>query len=82
MVKGIVNAFDHMEFCLVIGLTTMDGKWDQFFSTMYVSFATNFTLGSKYLLLAKKKLIMNSSTYFSHPVVLMGCHNVKSKIYP
>ena len=25
MVKGIINAFDHMEFCLVIDLT-MDGN--------------------------------------------------------
>ena len=29
MVKGIVNAFDHMGFCLVLNLTTVctDGKW-------------------------------------------------------
>ena len=29
MVKGIVNAFDHMGFCLVLNLTTTctDGKW-------------------------------------------------------
>ena len=26
MVKGIVNAFDHMEFCLVI-ILTMDSNW-------------------------------------------------------
>ena len=44
MVKGIVNAFDHMEFCLV--LTSTDGKWaviwPLIFATQYVSFATNF----------------------------------------
>ena len=29
MVKGIVNAFDHMGYCLVLNLTTTctDGKW-------------------------------------------------------
>ena len=27
MVKGIINAFDHMEFCLVINVT-MGGNWD------------------------------------------------------
>ena len=26
MVKGIINAFDHMEFCLVINLT-MASNW-------------------------------------------------------
>ena len=60
MVKGIVNAFDHMGFCLVLNLTTTctDGKWaviwPPIFATQYVSFANNFTLGSKYLLPAKK----------------------------
>ena len=49
MIKGI--------FCLVLNLTTTctDGKWaviwPPIFATRYVSFATNFTLGSKYLLL-------------------------------
>ena len=47
MVKGIVNAFDHMGFCLVLNLTTTctDGKWAVIwqanFATKYVSFATN-----------------------------------------
>ena len=51
MVKGIVNAFDHMEFCLVLPLTTTgtDGKWAVIwppnFATKYVSFATNFYTG-------------------------------------
>ena len=43
MIKGIINAFDHMEFCLVIHLT-MDGKWavtwPPMINTRYVSFAT------------------------------------------
>ena len=60
MVKGFVNAFDHMGFCLVLNLTTTctDGKWAIIwppnFATKYVSFATDFTLGSKYLLPPKK----------------------------
>ena len=35
MVKGIVNAFDRMEFCLVISLT-MDGTWPPIIATGYV----------------------------------------------
>ena len=48
MVKGIVNAFDDMGFCLVLNLTTActDGKraviWPPKFAIKYVSFATNF----------------------------------------
>ena len=47
MVKGIVNAFDHMGFCLVLNLTTIctDGKWAPNFATKYVSFTTNFNTG-------------------------------------
>ena len=45
MVKGIINAFDHMEFCFVINLTK-DGNWaitrPPIFATGYVSFATTF----------------------------------------
>ena len=45
MVKGIINAFDHMELCLVINLTK-DGSWTiprpPIFATGHVSFATNF----------------------------------------
>ena len=55
MVKGIVNAFDHMEFCLVLNLTTTstDGKWAVIWPSilppgMSVLLPT-FTLGSKYL---------------------------------
>ena len=43
MVKGIINAFDHMELCLVIYLTE-GGNWaitmSPIFATGYVSFAT------------------------------------------
>ena len=42
MVKGIINAFDHMEFCLVLNLT-MGGNqavtWPPIIATRYVSFA-------------------------------------------
>ena len=45
MVKGIINAFDHMELCLVINLTK-DSSWvipgPPIFATGYVSFATTF----------------------------------------
>ena len=51
MVKGIINAFDHMEFCLVINLT-MGGNqavtWPPVVATMHVSFAT--TLNTRALL--------------------------------
>ena len=43
MVKGIINAFDHMEFCLVINLTmcgNLTVTWPSMIATMYVSFAT------------------------------------------
>ena len=43
MVKGIINALDHMEFCLVINLA-MGGNWAVIWplmiATKYVSFAT------------------------------------------
>ena len=45
MVKGIVNAFDHMELCFVINLTK-GGNWaitrPPIFATGYVRFATTF----------------------------------------
>ena len=55
MVKGIVNAFDHMGFCLALNLTTTctDGKWAIIwlpnFATKFVSFATNFYTGCQVL---------------------------------
>ena len=60
MVKGIVSAFDHMGFCLVLNLTTTctDGKWavigHQFLLPGMLVLLSTFTLGGKYLLPAKK----------------------------
>ena len=51
MVKGIVNAFDHTGFCLVLNLKTTctNGKWAVIwqpnFATKYVSIAANFYTG-------------------------------------
>ena len=65
MVKGIVNAFDHTEFCLVLNLTTTcaSGKWvviwTPIFATRYVSLQPTSAPGSKCLLSAKK-------VYFHH----------------
>ena len=59
MVKGIVNAFDHMGFCLVLNLTTTctDGKWAGIWAPILLPgmlvLLPTFTLGSKYLLLDK-----------------------------
>ena len=42
MVKGIINAFDHMEFCLVINLTMGGNRavtWPPIIVTRNVSFA-------------------------------------------
>ena len=44
MVKGIINAFDHMEFCFVIKLTTGDNRdvsLPPVTATRYVCFATD-----------------------------------------
>ena len=45
MVKGIINAFDNMEFCLILNLTVGDKEavtWPPIIATTYryVSFAT------------------------------------------
>ena len=43
MVKAIINAFDHMEFCLVINLTMCGNlavTWPPMIATRRVSFAT------------------------------------------
>ena len=57
MVKGIVNAFDHMEFCLVINLT-MGGKqavtWPPIIAARYVRFATTLNTRCKFLLPTEK----------------------------
>ena len=47
MVKNTVNAFNHMEFCLVINLT-VDGNraviWPPIIATMYASYSSTLTL--------------------------------------
>ena len=54
MVKGIVSAFDHKEFCLVLTMTTVSasGKWavmwPPVFATRYVSLLPTSAPGSKY----------------------------------
>ena len=57
MVKGIINAFDHMELCLVINLTK-GGNWaitlSQIFDTDMLVLLPLFIPGSKYLLPAKR----------------------------
>ena len=43
MVKGIINAYDHMEFCLVINLIMGSNQavtWPSIVAIRYVSFAT------------------------------------------
>ena len=48
MVKGIINAFNYMEFCLVLNLTMGDNlavTWPAKIATRYVSFA--ITLNTK-----------------------------------
>ena len=60
MVKGIINAFDLMKFCLVRNLTTtgLAGKRTVFVHRILVSCMSVLLLafipGSKYLLRAKK----------------------------
>ena len=62
MVKGIINAFDHMEYCLVINLTIGGNQavtWPPIIATRNVSLATTLNTctnvpGSKYLLPTEK----------------------------
>ena len=67
MVKGIINAFDHMELCLVINLTK-DGNWaitrPPIFSTGYVSFASTFLYQVASICYRQKKLISNTALSF------------------
>ena len=62
MVKGITNAFDDMEFCLVIDLT-VGGNWAVIrpprFATRCDSLKLPFTSGSKYLQSARKVTFLN-----------------------
>ena len=58
MVKGIINAFDYMEFCLVIILAIGGNRavtWPLTIATWNIGFAT--TLSTCYL---QKKLISNN----------------------
>ena len=51
MVKGIINAFDHMEICLVINLTLGGNRavaWPPIIATRYVSLLLPQIPGSKY----------------------------------
>ena len=71
MVKGIINAFDHMKFCFVINLIK-DGNWaitrPSIFATGYVSFATTFS----YQVAPAKKLISNT---VSCPYMVINLEN-------
>ena len=66
MVKGIYNAFDHMELCFVINLTK-DGNWaitgPPIFATGYVSFATSFLYQVANTCYMQKRLISNTEKY-------------------
>ena len=47
MVKGIINAFNHMEFCFVINLTMCGNlavTWQPMIATRYISFATTLNI--------------------------------------
>ena len=72
MVKNIVNAFDHMGFCLVLNLTTTctDGKWAVIWPQNFAMLVLlpTFTLGSNYLLPAKK--LISNTVYTSYFVTV------------
>ena len=63
MVKGIINAFDHMELWFVINLTK-DGNWaiiqPPIFATGYVCFATTYLYQVASTCYVQKKLISNT----------------------
>ena len=69
MVKGIINAFDHMELCFVINLTK-DGNWaitwKSIFATGYVSFATTFLYQVASTCSLQKMLISNTVLYMEN----------------
>ena len=60
MVKGIVNAFDHTEFCLVVNLTTTSagGKWAVTWSPIFATRYVTLLPTSCYL---QKKLIFTTA---------------------
>ena len=53
MVKGIINAFDHMELCFVINLTK-DGNWAITWPPIFATGSGYVSFASTYLLPAKK----------------------------
>ena len=62
MAKGFVNAFDHMEFCLVLHLTNTNVdakravKWQPTLLPGMLVLLPTFMLGSKCMLPAKKRV--------------------------
>ena len=67
MVKGIINAFDHMEFYLVINLTKGGNsavKWPPIIATRYMFcyYLKNQVASTCYL---QKKLISNTDCHHS-----------------
>ena len=66
MVKGIINAFDHMELCFVTNLTK-DGNWaitqPLISATGYISFATTFLYQVTSTCYLQKKLISNTALH-------------------
>ena len=63
MVKGIINAFDHMKLCFIVNLTK-DGNWaitrPAIFATGNVSLATTFLYQVASTCYQQKKLISNT----------------------
>ena len=68
MVKGIINAFDHMKFCLVINLTTCGNlavTWPPMIATRYVSFFYYLKYQVASTCYQQKKFISNTETEHS-----------------
>ena len=64
MVKGIINAFDHMKLCFVISLTkngNLAMTQPPIFASGYVSFATTFLYQVARTCYPQKKLISNTA---------------------
>ena len=73
MVKDIINAFDHMDFCLVMNLIMGGNRavtWPSIIATKYVSFTT--TLNTCY---PQKKLISNTGAS-------LGFFGVSNRVNP
>ena len=78
MVKGMINAFDHMELWFVINLT-MDGNWavtrPPIFATGYVCFATTFLYQVASTCYLQKKLISNTAVLHKEMVSCLFIRN-------